>query len=88
MFVTNYRRSVFTDEMLAFCENTMPTVGAELDVELIEFNGEADRVHLLVHYPPTLAISLLVQRIKGRSAYAVRREYTGACFRARMRGHL
>jgi REP element-mobilizing transposase RayT len=32
--------------------------------------GEADHVHLLVRYPPTLAISLLVQRLKGRIAEA------------------
>jgi putative transposase len=44
--------------------------------------------HLLVAYPPTLAISQLVQRLKGRAAYALRREFTGACVRARMRGHL
>jgi REP element-mobilizing transposase RayT len=39
-------------------------------------------VHLLVAYPPTLVISTLVQRLKGRTVYAVRREYTGACVRA------
>jgi len=74
--------------MLTFCEHTLRTVCADLDVELVEFNGEADHVHLLVAYPPTLAISVLVQRLKGRTAHAVRREYTGACVRARMRGHL
>lgn len=66
----------------------MRGVRADLGVDLVEFNGEADHVHLLVAYPPTLAISTLVQRLKGRTAYAVRREYTGACVRARMRGHL
>lgn len=66
----------------------MRTVCAELDVELVEFNGEADHVHLLVAYPPTLAISVLIQRLKGRTAYAIRREFTGACVRARMRRHL
>jgi putative transposase len=45
-------------------------------------------VHLLVAYPPTLPISALVHRLKGRTAHAVRREYTGARVRARMRGHL
>ena len=70
--------------MLTFAEHAMRDVGTEL----IEFNGEADHVHLLVSYPPTLAISALVQRLKGRTAYAVPREYTGACVRARMRGHL
>jgi len=66
----------------------MRVVCAELDAELVEFNGEADHVHLLVAYPATLAISTLVQRLKGRTAYAMPREYTGACVRARMRGHL
>jgi len=74
--------------MLTFCEHNMRTACAELDVELVEFNGETDHVHLLVAYPPTLAISTLVQRLKGRTAYAVRRELTGVCVRARLRGHL
>ena len=43
--------------MLTFCEHTVRAVCAELEVELVEFNGEADHVHLLVAYPPTLAIS-------------------------------
>lgn len=88
VFVTKYRRRVFTDPMLTFCEHTLRAVCADLEVELVEFNGEADHVHLLVAYPPTLAISTLVHRLKGRTAYAVRREYTGTCVRARMRGHL
>ncbi len=45
----------------------MHAVCAELEVELDEFDGEADHVHRLVHYPPTLAISAL-QRLKGRTA--------------------
>ena len=61
---------------------------AELDVELVEYTGETDHLHLLVAYPPTMAISVLIQRLNGRTAYAVRREHTGHCARARMRGHL
>jgi REP element-mobilizing transposase RayT len=72
VFVTKYRRAVFTDAMLTFCEQTMRAVCAELDVELVEFNGEADHTHLLVAYPPTLAICVLAHRLKGRTAYAVR----------------
>ncbi|CAN3132227.1 IS200/IS605 family transposase [Mycobacterium sp. smrl_JER01] len=88
VFVTKYRRAVFTDDMLTFTEHTMRGVCDELGADLVEFNGEADHVHLIAAYPPTLAISTLVQRLKGRTAYAVRREFTGACVRARMRGHL
>jgi putative transposase len=81
VFVTKYRRPVFTDEMLTFREHTL-RAASELDAEPAEFNGEADHVHLLVAYPPTLAISTLVQRLKGRTAYAVRRVYTGRCVHA------
>jgi len=88
VFVTKYRRNLFTDAMLTFTERTIGGVCGDLDVELVEFNGETDHVHLLVAYPPTLAISVLAQRLKGRTAYAIRREFTGACVRARMRGHL
>lgn len=77
VFVTKYRRKVFTDAMLTYCETTMREVCDDLGAELVEFNGEANHAHLLVAYPPTLAISTLVQRLKGRTAYAVRREYTG-----------
>jgi putative transposase len=66
----------------------MRAVCAELGVELVEFNGETCHVHLLVAYPQTLAISVLAQRLKGRSAYSVRHEFTGARVRARTRGHL
>ena len=50
MFVTNDRRPVFTDAMLACCANTMQPSARNL-VELVEFNGEADHVDLLVAYP-------------------------------------
>jgi putative transposase len=75
--------------MLDFCQHTMLDVCTDLGAELVEFNGESEHVHLLlVAYPPTLAVCTLVRRLKGRSSYAVRREYTGTCARARMNSHL
>jgi len=88
VFVTKYRRAVCTDTMLTFTENTMRLACDGLNAELVEFNGDTNHMHLLVAYPPTLAISQLVQRLKGRTAYPVRREFTGVCVRANMRGHL
>ena len=75
VFVTKYRRPVFTDAMLVFCEQLMRSVCAEMDTELREFNGEADHVRLLVHYPTSLPISLLVNRLKGVSSRRLRRQY-------------
>lgn len=66
----------------------MRTVGAELDAELVECNGQADHMHLLVADPPTLAISALMQRLRASTACAAGRECTGPCIRAGLRGHL
>lgn len=60
----------------------------EMDCELREFNGENDHVHLLVHYPPKLAVSVLVGRLKGVSAHYLRKEFTGRVSRHLMHGHL
>jgi putative transposase len=59
-----------------------------LRAELKEFNGERDPVHLLVHYPPKVAVSKLVNSLKGVSARRIRQEFTGRINRAIMHGHL
>ena len=46
-----------------------------LGTELREFNGETDHLHMLVHYPPSLALSLFVDRLKGVSSRKLRQEY-------------
>lgn len=53
----------------------MRSVCADFETELVEFNGELDHVHLLVHYPPKVAISKLVGSLKGVSARRLRQEY-------------
>ncbi|HEX9833036.1 MAG TPA: IS200/IS605 family transposase [Mycobacterium sp.] len=88
VLVSKYRPAAFTDAILTFAENTMYGVCAELDAELVEHNGWTDHVHMLIGYPPTLPISTLVQRLKGRTAHAVRRGFTSVCVCVRMRGQL
>lgn len=75
VFVPKYRRGVFTNEILARCEQVMREVCADFNAELTEFNGEADHVHLLVRYPPQVALSRLVGSLKGVSARRLRQEY-------------
>ncbi|WP_107424646.1 IS200/IS605 family transposase [Streptomyces sp. Ag82_O1-15] len=77
VFTPKYRRGPFTDEILTRCEEIMRAVCADFETELVEFNGEADHVHLLVHYPPKVAISRLVGSLKGVSARRLRQEFPG-----------
>ena len=75
VFVTKYRRDVFTLEMLDRMKELILETCIQMDVELIEFGGEDDHVHLLVTVPPKLAIANLVGKLKGKSAYFLRKEY-------------
>ena len=65
----------------------MRTVCADFDVELREFHGEADYVHLLVTYPPKVALTTLVNSLKGVSSRLLRRDFPDL-ERRYWRGHL
>jgi putative transposase len=88
VFVTKYRRGVLDDAMLRCCEAAMRKVCGDFGAELREFNGDDDHVHLLVEYPPKVAVSALVNSLKGVSARRLRSEFTGHVNRASMHGHL
>ncbi len=75
VFVTKYRRKAMTGEMLTRCEEIMREVCEDFEAELKQFNGEEDHVHLLVHYPPKVQLSKLVNSLKGVSAKLLRKEY-------------
>ena len=45
--------------------------------ELIEFNGEADHVHLLIETNPTVQLSKLINNLKTVSSRLIRRDFGG-----------
>ncbi len=68
VFITKYRGRVFDGEHLTKLEEIMRDICQQFEVELVEFNGETDHVHLLVNFPPKVAISKLVNSLKGVSS--------------------
>ena len=74
VFVTKYRRGVFTPTILEDLRALFDSVCMDFNAELTEFNAEDDRVHLLVHYPPKVALSKLVNSLKGVSSRMIREE--------------
>jgi|TARA_R110000850_G_scaffold141015_1_gene262604 putative transposase len=74
VFVTQYRREVFTKEILDELKPIFAAVCADFGAELIEFDGEDDHVHLLVNYPPKIAVSALVNSLKGVSSRMIRKK--------------
>lgn len=75
VFVTKYRRKVFTQIILDSMRGIFEEVCRDFGAELLEFEGEPDHVHLLVHYPPKVAISKLVNSLKGVSSRHLRRRF-------------
>ncbi|NHO40569.1 IS200/IS605 family transposase [Acetobacter ghanensis] len=72
VFVTKYRRRVFTAAILKDMQIVFEKVCTDFETHLVEFDGEDDHVHLLVHYPPKVALSVLVNSLKGVSSRRLR----------------
>ena len=72
VFVTKYRREVFTKEILDDLRGIFSGVCDDFEAELVEFDGEDDHVHLLVNYHPKVAVSHLVNSLKGVSSRMIR----------------
>jgi putative transposase len=74
VFVTKYRRHVFTKSILANLREIFQSVCKDFNSVLVEFDGERDHVHLLVNYPPKVAVSRLVNSLKGVSSRMIRKK--------------
>lgn len=74
VFVTKYRREVFTKVILDDLRNIFTSVCVDFESELVEFDGEDDHVHLLVNYPPKVSVSALVNSLKGVSSRMIRQK--------------
>lgn len=75
VFVPKYRKRVFDARHLEALHRIFRVVCADFETDLTEFNGEPDHVHLLVQYPPKVAISTLVNSLKGVSSRRLRQEF-------------
>jgi len=72
VFVPKYRRGVITERVFALLKSAWEQVCADFECELRESGWETDHVHLLVSYPPKVALSRLINSLKGVSARRLR----------------
>jgi putative transposase len=74
VFVAKYRRRVFDAKAIALLRSIFHDVCVDFEARLVEMEGERDHVHLLIEYPPKVAISHLVNSLKGVSSRLLRKE--------------
>ena len=72
VFVAKYRKKIFTQEHIDALRVIAAKVCEDFGAELRELNGEKDHIHLLVNYPPKVAVSSLVNSLKGVTSRLLR----------------
>ena len=73
--VTKYRKRCITPEILERLKEISTRILNTWEGELLEFNGEADHVHLRISLPPKVAPSNLVNNLKTVTARLIRKEF-------------
>jgi len=74
VFVKKYRTKVFDRDAIERLKVIFEKVCADFEAQLVEMNGEAEHVHLLINYPPKHSVSSLVNSRKGVSSRLLRIE--------------
>lgn len=75
VLVTKCRRKCITSPMLARLREILAATTAKWGGELIECNGEADHLHLLISLTPTVQLSTFVNNLKTVSSRLIRKEF-------------
>ncbi len=74
VWITKYRKKVLGGEVGKRVRELVREICKGNDVEILKGHVSKDHVHLFVSVPPHLAISKLVQYLKGKSSYKLMRE--------------
>ena len=75
VLVTKYRRRVINKAILKNLHEHFSRLLTKWECELLEFNGEADHVHLLIALNPKVQPSKLVNNLKTVTSRLIRKEF-------------
>jgi len=75
VLVTKYRHQCINQDMLVRLREIFDEQCKNWSIELLEFNGESDHVHLLLNAHPALDLSKLINSMKTVSSRLIRKEF-------------
>ena len=75
VWVTKYRKPVLQGEIAIRVRELIRQTCATMEVYILSGHVSSDHIHLLVSVPPQVAVSDLVQRLKGRSSRRLQEEF-------------
>ncbi|MGL5336180.1 MAG: IS200/IS605 family transposase [Enterovibrio sp.] len=76
VFVTKYRKKILGDPHLASFNQYATEICREFGAELKECDGEADHIHMLIEYAPTMQLSVLIYSLKSVTSRRLRNEFS------------
>ena len=77
VFVPKYRKKVLYGKVRTFIGPVLHELARQKDSKIVKGNMVQDHVHMLIQIPPKHAVSEVVGYLKGKSAIAVAREFSG-----------
>lgn len=75
VWIPKYRRKVLTGGIPQRLEALLYEKTAELDGEILNLTVQPDHVHLFCSFPPTLSPHQIMHRLKGYTAFMLRRDF-------------
>ncbi len=75
VWITKYRYKVLQGDIRLRIREIIRQVCSENRVEIIKGVLASDQVHMFVSIPPSLSVSDLMRKMKGRSSHKVQREF-------------
>jgi len=76
VWVTKYRYHVLKGDIQVRCQELLIQICNSENVKVLKGVVSKDHVHLHVEYPPSLSISLLVKKLKGRTSHHLQQEFS------------
>lgn len=77
VWVTKYRYAVLQGDVQKRCRELVIQICDAEDVQILKGVVSKDHVHMHIEYPPSLSVSNLVKRLKGRTSRRLQSEYSG-----------
>lgn len=75
VLVTKYRRKCFTQAILERLEQICKRNCEQWEIDLAEFGGEADHIHLLLDMHPNIMPSKFINNLKTVTSRLIRKEF-------------
>ena len=75
VWVTKYRYHVLKGDIQQRCRDLIIQICNSENVQILKGVVSKDHVHMHVEYPPSLSISILVKKLKGRTSHHLQMEF-------------